>query len=211
LPSTQTTLAQYAHWLFAQEATFVAGADTAQRIPPTSQPEVAFVGRSNVGKSSLINALTHRRQLARVSHTPGRTQQINFFSLGSKLLLVDLPGYGYANVSHQSRRSWQWLMAGYFQDRRTLRCVFVLIDSRHPLKASDREAMEYFNGCGVPFQMILTKIDQVSALELADRRKELAAAMQNMPMAHRDVLAASARKSTGLDTLRQHIAALCSD
>lgn len=199
----------YARWLFAQPATFVAGADQTNRLPSPSLPEVAFVGRSNVGKSTLINALTHRKQLARVSHTPGRTQQINFFTLGKALMLVDLPGYGYANVSHKKQQGWRYLMRGYFEGRTILRCVMVLLDSRHPLKETDCDAMDYFNSQSVPFQVIMTKIDQIPAQICDEHRTIITQFIANLPMAHRAIIPVSARRGDGIDVLRGRIAMLC--
>ncbi len=148
--------------LFAAECEFVAGADTQVRLPSLNLPEIAFAGRSNVGKSSLINALTNRKTLARVSHTPGRTQQINFFDLGGRLTLVDLPGYGYAEVSKEKKQNWGELIKDYLRGRTNLQAVCLLIDGRHGLKPLDHEIMDLLDESAVSYRVILTKADKVS-------------------------------------------------
>src|SRR5215471_17402627 len=146
--------------LFAAEARFIAGASTPSGLPPEGLPEIAFVGRSNVGKSSLVNALTGRRMLARISNTPGRTRQINFFDLGGRLVLVDLPGYGYAEAPKSAVKSWTGLVRHYLQTRAVLRRVCLLIDSRHGIKDIDRPLMRILDTAGVAYQMVLTKADK---------------------------------------------------
>ena len=146
---------------FNGECDFVAAAASLDRIPPESLPEIAFAGRSNVGKSSLINALTGRKALARTSHTPGRTQQLNFFTIQEQFLLVDMPGYGYAKVSKTTRKSWDDLIKQYLRGRVSLKCVFLLIDSRHGLKESDREMMKMLDETAVAYRIILTKADKL--------------------------------------------------
>jgi GTP-binding protein len=192
--------------LFAGACDFVAGAATEAALPPAKLTEVAFAGRSNVGKSSLINALTGRKALARVSHTPGRTQQINFFSLGGKLMLVDLPGYGYAKASKQRIGEWSALILRYLQGRAVLRRVLVLVDSRHGLKDSDRDLFGLLDEIGVSYQVVLTKTDDRSKIEnpLAAITAELA----GHAAAHPEVIATSAREGTGIPELRASIAAL---
>ncbi len=152
--------------LFRQECRFVAGADNIEALPTTLLPEVAFAGRSNVGKSSLINAVTGRKGLARSSNTPGRTQQINFFELGDQLLLVDLPGYGYASASKVKISAWNALIRAYLRGRRNLKRVCVLIDSRHGIMAADQVTLEKLDEAGVPYVVILTKSDKVKPAEL---------------------------------------------
>ncbi len=152
--------------LFRQDCRFVAGAATPDRLPEPALPEIAFAGRSNVGKSTLINTLMGRKHLVRASNTPGRTQQINFFDLGGKLHLVDLPGYGYAKASRSDVDDWHRLIRTYLQDRSTLVRVCVLIDARHGIKPVDREAMELMAECRVAFLGVLTKTDKISRAEL---------------------------------------------
>ena len=144
--------------LFAKECTFVAGSERLDHLPPFTLPEIAFAGRSNVGKSSLLNALTNRATLARVSNTPGRTRQLNFFDLGGRLLLVDMPGHGYAEASKADIKRWEKLIDAYLSGRPTLARVMVLIDARHGLKDSDREIMTLMDKSAVNYQIILTKI-----------------------------------------------------
>ena len=160
------SLAEAGRRLFAAEARFVAGAPSPSALPPEGLPEIAFVGRSNVGKSSLVNALTGRRMLARISNTPGRTRQINFFDLGGRLMLVDLPGYGYAEAPKSAVRSWTSLVRHYLQTRAALRRVCLLIDSRHGIKEVDRPLMRMLDDAGVSYQIILTKADKAGAGEL---------------------------------------------
>jgi len=192
--------------LFAGACDFVAGAATEAALPPPRLTEIAFAGRSNVGKSSLINALTGRKALARVSHTPGRTQQINFFSLGGKLMLVDLPGYGYAKASKQRIGEWSDLILRYLRGRAALRRVLVLVDSRVGLKDSDRDLFTLLDEIGVSYQLILTKKD--------DRPKEddplagLAEELARHPAAHPEIIATSAREGTGIPELRAALATL---
>ncbi len=194
--------------LFAQSCDFLWGAEREDALPPPTLPEVAFAGRSNVGKSSLINALTNRHQLARVSHTPGRTQQINFFSLGKRLCLVDLPGYGFAAVSQKKVEGWQDLIGIYLRGRVPLRRVCVLVDGRHGLKPSDRAVMDMLDEAAVPYQIILTKTDEVKREELAVREQEIVKLLKKHPAAFPSVLATSSRTGLGLDDLRASLAAL---
>src|SRR5688500_5727170 len=147
--------------LFAKPCTFVAGIADLDRLPPAGLPEVAFGGRSNVGKSSLINALTGRRALARISQTPGRTQQINLFDLGSRLVLADLPGYGYAEAPKGTVAAWQRLVRQYLRGRSALRRTCVLVDARHGFKEVDREFMGMLGEAAVAYHVVLTKVDQL--------------------------------------------------
>ncbi len=192
--------------LFAQPCTFIAGIADLEQLPPARLPEVAFAGRSNVGKSSLINALTGRHQLARTSHTPGRTQQINLFDLGGRLLLADLPGYGYARASKQAVRTWNRLLRDYLRGRSVLRQACVLVDSRHGFKEADREFMGMLGEAAVAFQVVLTKIDQVRGPELLDLMQALAAELAPMPGAHPQLIATSARDGIGIGELRAALA-----
>src|SRR5262245_41136958 len=153
--------------LFARECSFSAGATTAEALPPAGLPEVAFAGRSNVGKSSLVNALTGRRTLARVSDTPGRTQQLNFFELGGRLMLVDLPGYGYAKAAKTKVEHWTRLTEDYLRGRPTLRRLCLLIDSRHGPLAADQAIIALLDKAAVSYQLVLTKADKTRGPALA--------------------------------------------
>src|ERR1700745_267242 len=159
-------LAEAGRRLCAREARFVAGASEFSALPKEGLPEIAFAGRSNVGKSSLVNALTGRRMLARTSNTPGRTRQINFFALGGRLMLVDLPGYGYAEASKSAVKAWTRTVQHYLRARNTLRRVCLLIDSRHGRKEPDRPIMQLCDSAGLSYQVILTKTDKPGAAEL---------------------------------------------
>ena len=183
--------------LFAQRCDFIAGIADLAQLPPMRLPEVAFAGRSNVGKSSLINALTGRRQLARISQTPGRTQQINLFDLGGRLTLVDLPGYGYAQAPKPVAEAWQRVVRAYLRGRASLRQTCVLVDARHGLKDNDRTFMAMLGEAAVAFQVVLTKADQVRPAELADLVDAVDRELQRTSGAHpasdRDQLAARRR------------------
>jgi GTP-binding protein len=194
--------------LFAQACDFVAGATKAEALPEPRLPEVAFAGRSNVGKSSLINALTGRRTLARVSHTPGRTQQVNFFDLGGRLMLVDLPGYGYAAVGRKQVGVWSALIRAYLKGRPGLRRLCLLIDGRHGLKDSDRATMSELDKAGLSYQLVLTKTDQVKADALAVRQQAIASEIARHTAAHPDVLVTSAFEGAGIAELRAELASL---
>src|SRR6516225_9369717 len=163
--------------LFSREARFLAGASTAAAFPRDTLPEIAFAGRSNVGKSSLVNALTGRRTLARTSNTPGRTRQINFFDLDARLMLVDLPGYGYAEAPKIEVRRWTALLRRYLQTRATLRRVCLLIDSRHGIKDVDHPLIVMLDNAGVSYQIVLTKIDKLGASEVAQVAERILAEM----------------------------------
>jgi GTP-binding protein len=194
--------------LFAQECRFVAGAMTVEQLPPVSLPEAAFAGRSNVGKSSLVNALTGRRTLAKVSHTPGRTRQVNFFDLGGRLLLVDLPGYGYAEAGKRDIRRWTDLTQLYLKGRPTLRRLCLLIDSRHGLKEVDRALMKAMDEAAQSYQVVLTKCDQIKDGALAEVAEPLASELAEHPAAHPHIIATSARSGAGVAELRAALAAL---
>lgn len=194
--------------LFRQECRFVAGAQNAAAIPPPELPEVAFIGRSNVGKSSLINALTRRKALARTSSTPGRTQQINFFDLGGQMTLVDLPGYGHAVASKEKITAWNMLIHGYLTERNTLRRVCVLMDSRHAPKDSDFEMMHMLETSGVPYLIVLTKADKKPETAPPDMVATLESQLSACAHGHPRVFATSAEKGQGLDDLRVVLAGL---
>ena len=197
-----TLLLSGANHLFAQECQFVAGAATQDRLPDLFLPEIAFVGKSNVGKSSLINALTNRKTLARVSHTPGRTQQINFFSLGNKLLLVDLPGYGYAKISKSTIASWSELINDYLKGRKNLRRVCLLIDSRRGIKPHDKEIMKLLDSIAVCYQLILTKSDSCTMAEKKQLLDDVNLSRSNHPAMHPEVIMTSSRDHSGVEELR---------
>jgi len=194
--------------LFAQPCQFLISAARADQLPEADLPEIAFAGRSNVGKSSLVNALTGRRTLARTSHTPGRTQLLNFFDLGGRLMLVDLPGYGYARASKTAIRQWTGLTRHYLKGRAGLQRVCLLIDARHGLKAADLEVMAMLDGAAVSYQALLTKADKTKAGALAETVKTIEARLARHPAAHPEILITSARAGTGIAELRTAIAAL---
>lgn len=187
---------------------FIAGAADPQAFPAPQYPEIAFVGRSNVGKSSLINALLDRQALARVSKTPGRTRQINFFCLDDALYLVDLPGYGYAQVSHKMRVDWENLMETYLRDRPTLQQVYLLIDSRHALKPIDEMMMDFLDAARVSYQLVLTKRDKISPTLLAERANAFQQIALTRKTALPAVITTSASQKEGLESLRERIALL---
>ena len=194
--------------LFAKPCDFVAGASTPETMPPPSLPEVAFAGRSNVGKSSLLNALTGRNALARVSNTPGRTRQLNFFDLGHRLMLVDLPGYGYAEAPKHEVQRWTELTRLYLRGRPDLRRALLLIDARHGIKPTDEPLMTMLDEAAVSFQIVLTKADKLAATALAERLAEIAAALARHTAAHPAIHVTSAQEGTGIAALRAALAAL---
>ena len=194
--------------LFAQKCEFVQGSAHVEQMPSTTGDEVAFAGRSNVGKSSLVNALVGRKALARFSTTPGRTRQINFFDLGGRLVLVDLPGYGYARASKSDIAAWTNLVRYYLRFRANLRRVCLLIDSRHGPKGTDFEVMSLLDEAAVSYLIVLTKIDRLSGPDLGTQMKEVEASIAKRPAAHPTVLATSARDSMGIDDLRVSLAEL---
>jgi len=188
--------------LFSREARFLAGASTAAAFPRDTLPEIAFAGRSNVGKSSLVNALTGRRTLARTSNTPGRTRQINFFDLDTRLMLVDLPGYGYAEAPKIEVRRWTALLRRYLETRTALRSVCLLIDSRHGIKDVDYPLMLMLDNAGVSYQIVLTKTDKLGAGELALIAERTRAEMAARAAAHPEIHLTSALKRRGISELR---------
>ncbi len=192
--------------LFAGACDFMLGVAGLSQLPEANLPEVAFAGRSNVGKSSLVNALTGRKTLARTSNTPGRTQQLNFFNLGAEIYLVDMPGYGYAKVSKEQVKSWTKLVFKYLRGRPTLRCVFILVDSRHGLKNSDFELMKMLDETAVSYRIVLTKIDKVKDQALAALIKKTEAELKKHPAAYPQVSVTSSHKNKGIDELRAIIA-----
>jgi GTP-binding protein len=200
-----------ARLLFARPATFMLSVVSLEQLPPGDVPEVAFAGRSNVGKSSLINALVGQEGLARTSNTPGRTQQLNFFDLGGRLRLVDLPGYGYAEAPKEKVDVWNQLIRDYLRGRPNLARVYVLVDARHGIKKNDEEVLSLLDKAAVSYQLVLTKIDKVKPGGLEAVTAKVAEAIRKRPAAHPDVIATSAEKGTGIDLLREAIARLLAE
>lgn len=194
--------------LFAAECRFVHAAQSLEQLPPPGLPEVAFAGRSNVGKSSLLNALTRRRALARVSVTPGRTRQLNFFELGARLILVDMPGYGYAQAPKKVKADWQGLMFDYLRGRPNLVRVMLLTDARIETKAADLAVMELLDQAAVSFQLVLTKADGVKGGALAAREQEARDLARAHTAAHPEVLATSSETGVGIPELRAELGEL---
>ncbi|NJM82002.1 MAG: YihA family ribosome biogenesis GTP-binding protein [Tabrizicola sp.] len=194
--------------LFAGPVTFLKGVTAMAALPPADRLEICFAGRSNVGKSSLINALTGRKALARASNTPGRTQEINYFALGEDRYLVDLPGYGYAEAPVAIVARWQALLKSYLAGRQTLRRAFVLIDTRHGVKAVDEEILTLLDRSAVTFQVVLTKADKVSRETREATLAQVQAALARHPAAFPEIILTSAEKGDGIETLRARIATL---
>jgi GTP-binding protein len=206
---TSTDLAK-GEALFKGPCTFVKGVASVDGLPKDGRTEVAFAGRSNVGKSSLINALTGRTSLARVSVTPGRTRELNFFTLGKDeaLYLVDMPGYGYAQASKSDVKRWTRLIGDYLKGRRELKRVFLLVDARHGIKPNDNETMTLLDEAAVSYQVVLTKADKPKASELAATQAKVASDLAKHPAAYPQILTTSARMGSGIPELRAAIAAL---
>jgi GTP-binding protein len=194
--------------LFAGETDFLKGVVAMDGMPPADRLEVCFAGRSNVGKSSLINAITGRKSLARTSNTPGRTQEINFFTLAESHYLVDLPGYGFAEAPLAIVQKWQRLLKAYLSGRQTLRRAFVLIDSRHGVKPVDEEILSLLNKSAVAFQVVLTKTDKLKKGELEKVIAQVSAALQKHPAAFPEIVLTSSEKGIGIPTLRHIIGTL---
>lgn len=194
--------------LFAGPVTFVKGVVAMSGLPPADRLEVCFAGRSNVGKSSLINALTGRKTLARASNTPGRTQEINYFALGEERYLVDLPGYGYAEAPVAVVAKWQALLKQYLSGRVTLRRAFVLIDARHGVKAVDEEILKLLDRSAVTFQAVLTKVDKINRVERDAVIEQVKGALGKHPAAYPEIIVTSSEKGEGIETLRALIATM---
>jgi len=197
--------------LFAGACDFVWGTGDIGSLPPQSLPEVAFVGRSNAGKSSLLNALTNRKSLARVSHTPGRTREINFFNLGDRLMLVDLPGYGYAKASRSLAAEWQKLIFSYLRGRASLRRVLVLIDARRGAMETDTSVLKLLDEAAVSYALVLTKIDELDKQGIVRAEASLDTLARTHTAAYPEIFATSSIKKTGLNRLQEHLVALAVD
>jgi len=201
--------------LFAGACEFIFAANAINQLPPAGAPEIAFAGRSNVGKSSLLNALTNRKSLARTSNTPGRTQALNFFALGPKeapqLRLVDMPGYGYAAAAKEKIAAWTGLMRAYLRGRASLLRVFVLVDARHGLKPPDLEMFDLLDRAAVSYQIVLTKSDAVKKADFSARLAATEAALAQRPAAFPEVLFTSSLKGEGIEALRASIARLLAE
>ena len=194
--------------LFAGQTEFLKGVVAMDGLPPADRLEVCFAGRSNVGKSTLINAVTGRKALARASNTPGRTQEINFFTLADSHYLVDLPGYGFANAPVPVVEKWQRLLKAYLSGRQTLRRAFVLIDSRHGIKKVDEEILSLLDTSAVTFQIVLTKVDKIKASERDKVLAQVRGALAKHPAAFPEIVVTSSEKGDGIEVLRAIIATL---
>ncbi|MBL3586987.1 YihA family ribosome biogenesis GTP-binding protein [Rhodovulum sulfidophilum] len=201
-PEPDAEAAERGRKLFAGPVEFLKGVVAMDGLPPADRPEICFAGRSNVGKSSLINALTGRKALARASNTPGRTQEINYFTLGESHYLVDLPGYGYAEAPLKVVEKWQRLLKAYLAGRQTLRRAFVLIDARHGVKPVDDEIMKLLDGAAVTFQTVLTKADKVKVAERDKVLDQVRASLTRHPAAFPEIILSSSEKGDGIATLR---------
>jgi GTP-binding protein len=210
MPATDLTPDEFesGRKLFAGEWRFLVGAGSVASLPPIQGTEIAFAGRSNVGKSSLLNALTGRSALARVSRTPGRTREINFFAGPRGLVAVDLPGYGFAKAPREKIEAWTDLVRDYLLGRANLARVYVLIDARHGLKPNDGEVLDALDRAGLSYAIVLTKCDELKAPALAARIEETLAAIRRRPAAYPEVVATSARTDAGIAELRGAIARL---
>ena len=208
LTDDEAALIEAGRKLFAAECRFVHAAQRLDQLPPPDGPEVAFAGRSNVGKSSLLNTLTGRRTLARVSNEPGRTRQLNFFDLAGRLMLVDMPGYGYARAGRAVKQDWQGLMFEYLRGRPTLRRVMLLLDARIELKDADTAVMDLLDRAAVTYQLVLTKVDAVEPDALERKLAEVTALARRHPAAHPDVPVTSSETGEGVAGLRAAIAML---
>lgn len=207
-PSATPEAEEAGRLLFAGPVDFVKGVVAMDGLPPADRLEVCFAGRSNVGKSSLINALCGRKALARTSNTPGRTQEINYFDLGGRAYLVDLPGYGFAEAPVAVVAKWQALLKAYLAGRPTLRRAFVLIDLRHGVKKVDDEIMDLLDRAAVPFQVVLTKADKIGAAAQQKTLAQVRTALARHPAAFPELLVTSSEKGEGIATLRALIATM---
>lgn len=207
-PEPDPALAETARLLFSRPVEFKKGVVAMDGLPADDRPEVCFAGRSNVGKSSLINAITGRKGLARASNTPGRTQEINYFTLGDRAYLVDLPGYGFAKAPLPVVKKWQALLQSYLAGRATLRRAFCLIDARHGIKAVDHEIMTLLDKSAVPFQVVLTKADKLGPDAIKPVLTQVEDELQKHPAAFPELVVTSSEKKQGITVLRTIIAGL---
>lgn len=200
----EMALEEAARKLFSGPATFLKSAPELKFLPDPTVPEIAFAGRSNVGKSSLLNKLTNRSSLARTSNTPGRTQELNFFEVGDpiRLRLVDMPGYGFAKAPKDVAKKWRFLVNDYLRGRQVLKRALVLIDSRHGVKEIDREIMKMLDDAAVSYRIVLTKADKIKATELEAVQAATEAEARKRPAAHPEVIATSSEGGLGMDRLR---------
>ena len=195
--------------LFSSQIDFMKGVVSLDGFPPDDRPEICFAGRSNVGKSSLLNAITKRKSLARTSNTPGRTQQINYFSVGNKLYIVDLPGYGYAKAPLHEVKKWQELIFSYMSGRRNLKRVFLLIDIRHGIKSNDIEIMNLLDEAAVNYQIIFTKCDKMKGQVLENLVMEYAKALDLQIAVYPEVIISSTQQKQGIEIIRSEIEKFC--
>lgn len=207
-PDPEEAAREKGRLMFAAPVEFLKGVVAMSGLPPADRIEVCFAGRSNVGKSSLINALTNRKNLARASNTPGRTQEINYFTTEGGPYLVDLPGYGYAQAPVAVVAKWQQLLKSYLSGRVTLRRAFVLIDTRHSIKAVDEEILKLLDRAAVTFQVVMTKTDKVNRTEREQAIAQVKAALAKHPAAYPEIVVTSSEKGEGIETLRAIIATL---
>ncbi len=207
-PEQQAAFLEAGRLLFAGPIAFERGVPAMQHLPEADVPEVAFAGRSNVGKSSLVNALCNRKALARASTEPGRTRELNFFRMGDRLRLVDMPGYGYAKAGKADIDRWNELTRDYLRGRPTLKRVILLIDARHGLKPHDISVMDALDVSAVNYQLVLTKADKVKPTELETMAAQTSAAIAKRPAAHPEIIPSSAETGQGIELLRAEIAAL---
>jgi GTP-binding protein len=191
--------------IFLQDCIFMAGVNNVNGFPNYDFPEVAFIGRSNVGKSSIINSITNKNKLARVSNFPGRTRQVNFFNLGYKIILVDLPGYGYAKISKVELKNLRTLIQTYVTKRSKLKRVFLLVDARHGLKELDTDIMKEMDHAATAYQIVLTKCDKCSKQNLEALKENILATQMNHPAMNAKIIMTSSKEKTGIETLRLEI------
>ena len=195
--------------LFSSQVDFVKGVVSLDGFPPDDRPEVCFAGRSNVGKSSLLNAITKRKSLARTSNTPGRTQQINYFSVGNKLYIVDLPGYGYAKAPLHEVKKWQKLVFSYMSGRPNLKRIFLLIDIRHGIKSNDIEIMNLLDEAAVNYQIIFTKCDKIKGQTLENLVMDYTKSLDPQIAVYPEVIISSAQQKEGIEIIRSEIEKFC--
>ncbi len=207
-PEEEAAWLEAGRLLFAGECRFFYAAQQLEKLPEPGLPEIAFAGRSNVGKSSLVNALTGRNSLARASNTPGRTKQLNFFDLAGRLVLVDMPGYGYAQAERRVKEDWQGLMFEYLRGRPTLRRVILLLDARIEIKESDTAVMGLLDRAAVTYQLVLTKADAVKPAALERKQEEVQALARKHPAAYPEIVTTSSETALGIPQLRAELATL---